>query len=393
MTRAQPTRTRTEDLLLDLFAAGVDAVAGRPATARALRSIALGDQIRILAFGKAADAMVQGALPALSGCLSAGLVVTKYGHLSETTRDHPLLDCIESAHPVPDENSLKAGDAVCRFVSETPDDAHLLVLISGGGSALVESLIDGLDLEDLRQRTGTLISSGADIGEINRQRRELSRIKGGGLLELIGPARVTQLLISDVPGDHVDDIASGPFVAGDGSSARALACDIDTHIIASNTVARAAVAKRAEALGLQVVSHDGSLDGDIHDAAERLMAALPDSPGQVVIFGGEPTVVLPEKPGRGGRNQQLAALMAQQLRGHHDLAVLVCGTDGTDGPTDAAGGVVDCQRVSGADAAELQDAINRADTGRWLEAHDALVRTGPTGTNVMDLAIVLRLTV
>lgn len=371
------------DCLRELFAAGVDAVGGREATARALQSIDVGDRVRLLAFGKAADAMVQGALPALEQRLTEGLLVTKYGHVTSASHDHPRITCLESAHPVPDLASLRAGEAVLRFVKATSEGEHLLVLISGGGSALVESLNDGIGLDDLQRRTDALLASGAAIGEINQERRKLSRIKGGGLLDAIGGGRVTQLLISDVPGDQLSDIASGPLIATEASGE----LQIETHIIASNVIARRAVAGRAESMGLCVVDSDGSLHGDVNVVADRMFDALPKHASEVVIFGGEPTVVLPASPGRGGRNQHLAALMAKRMCVREHTAVLVCGTDGSDGPTDAAGGLVDSDEMNTQSVAELDRAIRCADTGPWLERAGALIRTGPTGTNVMDLAI------
>jgi len=180
------SNTESEQHLREIFAAAIAAVGGQQATSAALERIQLGERVRLLAFGKAADAMAQGALEQLGNRLQAGLLVTKHGHLDASVQRHPLIEYHEAAHPVPDAASLKAGDAVCRFVAETPDTDHLLVLISGGGSALVESLIDGLTLTDLQARTDELLASGAAIGEINRERRRLSRIKGGRLLSMLG---------------------------------------------------------------------------------------------------------------------------------------------------------------------------------------------------------------
>ena len=167
---------------------------------------------------------------------------------------------------------------------------------------------------------------------------------------------------------------------------------VDTRTVASNAIARAAVVDAARARGLVALDAGDLLDGDVRGAPDRLLDALAGAPRvDVLVAGGEPTVVLPASPGRGGRNQQLAALLAGRLAAGADGATwLVCGTDGTDGPTDAAGGVVDAGTVAAASGSDLDAALARADAGPWLEAAGALVRTGPTGTNVMDLAIAVR---
>jgi len=387
--------------LRTMFAAGIEAVSGEAATRRACRALDIAAPIRLVAFGKAAGSMARGALDALDdrertgGRVVDALVISKHGHLDETLRRDPRLVCLESSHPVPDRDSLAAGGALLARLGDVADDEHLLVLISGGGSALVEALVEGVDLSGLRARTEALLGNGAAIGEINRVRRGLSRIKGGGALAACGGCGITQLLISDVPGDVVTDIASGPFVApdtdaGTGTGARA----VDTRVIASNAIARRAAAGAATGLGYTVLDHDGSLDGDIDAVRVRVEAGLPDEPGTVRIWGGEPTVSLPASPGRGGRNQHLAASLVPMLALHHAarIAVLVCGTDGTDGPTDAAGGLVDGDSLVRGTAAGVDLAVRlaAADSGTWLEAAGALVRTGPTGTNVMDLAIAVR---
>ncbi len=392
MTDAAHLGLACEQQLRKIFDAAIAAVGGKQATSAALERLVLGERIRLLAFGKAADAMVQGALPHIGERMQAGLLITKHGHLEPGTRSHPLIECHEAGHPVPDAASLKAGEAVCRFVTETADSEHLLVLISGGGSALVESLVDGLDLSDLQARTDALLASGAPIGDINRERRSLSRIKGGGLLSMLGECPVTQLLISDVPGDKLADIASGPMVPdrNHGHGDDQTLSRVETHLVATNTLARAAAAEHARSLGFVVRAVDGSLDGDVNEVADRLMEIRPQAAGEIVISGGEPTVVLPPNPGRGGRNQHLAALMAHHIAGDADAVALVCGTDGTDGPTDAAGGIVNGDTVVAAGAETLATALQQANAGEWLESAGALVRTGPTGTNVMDLALFAR---
>ena len=411
-----PGRSPEDDpraLALALFRAGVDAVSGETAVARELGRMAaepaaLGTRVRLVAFGKAADAMARGALEILGERLVGGLVATKHGHLTEAVRAHPRLRALEASHPVPDASSLAAGEALLDELRAAGPDEHLLVLVSGGGSALVEALVDGVDLAELRRRTDALLAGGAAIGDINRERRALSRIKGGALLDEVRAGRVTQMLISDVPGDRLGDIASGPLVppgAVPGTPARtAGGATVDTRLVATNGIAREAVVAAAAARDLVAADAGTLLDGDVGAAPGKLRAALAAAPGaRVLVAGGEPTVVLPPAPGRGGRNQQLAALIARDLAAGTDASEaaagrgadtvwLVCGTDGTDGPTDAAGGVVDAgtRARAGACGLDLDAALAAADTGPWLEAAGALVRTGPTGTNVMDLAIAVR---
>ena len=224
------------DTLLALHAAGVEAVGGRQTVRRALADIDCGPAVRVAALGKAASAMALGARESLGDTLRSGLVLTKYAHLEPDLVADARFVCRESAHPVPDEASLEAGEALVDFVRAVADDEHLLVLVSGGASALVEQLVDGMTLEDLRQRTDALLADGAAIGEINRVRRSVSAIKGGGMLAHLGECRVTQLLISDVPGDRPGDIGSGPFVAdaADGG------CAGETEATAKNGHERAA---------------------------------------------------------------------------------------------------------------------------------------------------------
>jgi len=383
---------RAVETLRALHAAGLEAVGGRQATRRALEGIDAGPCVYLAALGKAAAAMALGAREALGETLRSALVVTKYDHLEEALLADARFRCLESAHPVPDAASLAAGEALLRFVGDVPDEGHLLVLVSGGTSALVERLIDGMTLETLRARTDALLAGGVPIGEINRERRRLSALKGGGALAHVGRCRVTQLLVSDVPGDRPEDIGSGPFVAPPKAGARPPA--VDTRVVASSAIAQAAVVAEAERRGLPVVQPVGSLDGDIGEVAERLAARLldPDAAPGVYVWGGEPTVVLPSNPGRGGRNQHLALALATRIVGRDDITALVAATDGSDGPTGDAGGIVDGATLERGEALGLDAAaaLAAADAGDWLERAGALVTTGPTGTNVMDLAIAVR---
>ncbi|MFK7762193.1 MAG: DUF4147 domain-containing protein [Roseobacter sp.] len=362
--------------LTTLFDAGVRAVRGDTSVAVALvqRQSAVPDQI--VAVGKAANAM---ALAAASAYPDAPvLIVTKYDH-SIGAPAHA--EVIEAAHPVLDENSIRAGTRLLEVVSKMPKGSDLLMLVSGGASALAEAPMDGLDLAGLKARATEMLGSGADIHAMNKLRVTLSQIKGGKLLAQFKGARVRTLAISDVEGDALSVIGSGI-----GNAPPEPQFAFEPQIVASNAIARAAVAEAALAQGLAVETNIETLYDDINALGPRLGHAITSGKGGLHLWGGEPTVVLPQNPGRGGRNQALALILAREIAGRDDIRILVAGTDGTDGPTDAAGAIVDGHtwEASGAEA------LRRADAGTWLDAKGALLRTGPTGTNVMDLVIALK---
>lgn len=386
-------RDQRKETLLQLFQAGVDAVGGFQATQRALSQERFSGPVQLVAVGKAADAMVQGAMAVLGDNLVSGLVVTKHDHLSDELRSDARLECIESGHPVPDEHSLHAGARVYDFVSKVPQDGELVFLVSGGASALVEHLDNELTLADLKEATDKLLASGAPIGEMNRQRRQMSLIKGGKLASVL-KCNVLQLLISDVPGDVMGDIGSGLLIpdAITGMHGKLPVWQrVSTKIIASSSIAQTAVANAATANGLQLQQASGNLDGDIHEVSERVANILATADSGIYIWGGEPTVKLPENPGRGGRNQHLALSLASTAAAHGNLSVLVCGTDGTDGPTADAGGLVDetSTALAAEHAVDVATSLQLADAGSALAKLDMLVTTGPTGTNVMDLCIAI----
>ncbi|MGA9251865.1 MAG: DUF4147 domain-containing protein [Roseobacter sp.] len=364
------------DLLKPLFETGVAAVRGDAAVSRALNNIGMARPDQIVAVGKAATAMAAAAHAIYPE--APLLIVTKYGHAVDAP---PAAEVIEASHPVLDSNSVKAGSRLLEVVSEMPAGSHLLMLVSGGASALAEAPVDGLDLEGLKNRTTEMLGSGADIHAMNKVRKTLSRIKGGKLLAAFSGAEVTTLAISDVEGDTLSVIGSGI-----GDAPRNRAFNFAPHIVASNAIARDAVARAAKALDIPVQTNAETLYDDIETLGPRLAQTLLSGPAGLHLWGGEPTVVLPENPGQGGRNQALALIIAREISGQSGISVLVAGTDGTDGPTDAAGALVDTNtwQPSG------REALERADAGRWLEEHNALLKTGPTGTNVMDLVIAFK---
>lgn len=360
----------TRDIALTLWRAGVAAVDGYAATRAALTGAQRPELI--LAVGKAAAGMTRAALEHFPG--TPALVVTKDGH-AQGLPDGARL--IEAAHPVPDDRSLTGGAALREAVRQMPSGSHLLLLVSGGASSLAEDLVPGTSLDDLADLNRRLLSEGLDIIAMNVRRRGISRIKGGGLLSGFGGAAAQVLAISDVPGDDIAVIGSGIGAAPE-TCGFAYAC----RIVASNAIARKAA---AGASPLPVLENAQSLHDDLPKIAARLGPRLRTMAPGVMILGGEPTVVLPQHPGRGGRNQALALALAEHIAGT-DVAVVVGGTDGSDGPTGDAGGIVDAA-TWGPGASE---ALARADSGTFLATRNALLTTGPTGTNVMDLLVAVR---
>lgn len=367
--------TRRDDVLA-IWQAGVAAVGGYCATQTALRDQSQVTPDQIIAVGKAAGAMMRAALDHY-GAVPA-LVVTKDGH-GEGLPPHVRL--IEAAHPVPDERSLAGGRAIRQTVAAMAPGSALLLLVSGGASSLAEDLVAGKTLEDLQALNRHLLAAGLDITAMNVERRKVSRLKGGGLLGHFGGAKLRVLAISDVPGDDLAIIGSGI-----GSAPGAVDFDFRAQIVASNRIAREAAATKAQGMGWDVLANTEALHDDLEVLARTLGPRIKAMGKGVMIFGGEPTVVLPSNPGRGGRNQALALALAREIAGAGGLSIIVGGTDGSDGPTDAAGAIVDGS-TWGPGAAE---ALKAADSGTYLEARAALLSTGPTGTNVMDLLVALR---
>lgn len=377
MTTAENADARL--LLTRLWWAGVDAVRGDRCTQTALEEAKLHKPDTIIAVGKAACAMAVAAYDHFDDN-TPGLIVTKYGHAQDVELP-PSAEVIESAHPVPDAQSLIAGQQLIEMVEKQPPGSHLLFLVSGGASALAEAPIDGLTLDDIIAKNTQLLASGQDIHAMNKSRIETSQIKGGKLLARFRGSHVTVMAMSDVEGDAMGIIGSGIGDLPKGCSFTGTA-----QIVASNAIARAAVAQKAQELGVEVCLNEETLYEKVEEVAPRIGAALKAGSHGLYIWGGEPTVRLPENPGRGGRNQALALTVAREIVGDDNTVALVAGTDGSDGPTQDAGGFADGV-LWGRRAAE---ALAAADSGTYLAAHDALFTCGPTGTNVMDLALALK---
>lgn len=388
MGRATLARQR---LLLELLQAGLDRVAGRRCVREALLArppAPAGVPVWAAAVGKGASAMGLGAVDALGPSLERLLIVTKSGHLDPQLQTVPGMEAHESAHPVPDERSLAAGQRLLDWVSALPAAVAPLFLISGGASSLVEVLEPGVSLGTLAQISARGLADGVPIGELNARRASLSRLKGGRLAARLAGRPATALFLSDVPDDDPAVIGSGLL----GPAASGVDC-IDRLIVASVDQAIEGVAMAAMQRGLTVECARQRFDGEATRLAARFTHELLIGSTQVRVWGGESTVRLPARPGRGGRNQHLALAAAKLLSDYPQLLLLAAGTDGTDGPTDVAGGLVDadtCARVMMA-GLDPDDCLSRADSGTALAAAGALVHTGPTGTNVADLVIGLKL--
>ena len=402
-------------LLLDGYRAALDAASSRASVRRRLA-----DEMSIaprfaFAVGKAAPAMMAGAFDVLGERIERALVLTKHGHTGEVLDPSWPVEVIESSHPVPDGSCLVAGRALVEFIDGIPADAEVLALASGGASALVEVLPDGFDASDLARVNKYLLAEGHPIGAINRVRKRISRIKGGRLAQRIAPRRTLNLAISDVPGDDPKVIGSGLLVAhseedlaigdldlpswlvemGLGapplSDREATDC-IRTEVIAGPADARAAAVGVCRATGIDVMEHPDLLDGDALEAGRRIGREIARGRPVARVWASETTVVLPRNPGRGGRCQSLALAAALEIRASAGVCVLAAGTDGSDGPGVDAGALVDAGTVARGIAAGLdpERCLRAADAGTFLEASGDLVRTGPTGTNVMDLVVAMK---
>lgn len=368
-------------ILEKLFFAGLDAVSGNTSVQAFCATNRLKKPDRVLAIGKAAGSMYLG-LSEEFKINSEALIITKHGHIDAGLVENNNLQIIESAHPMPTAVSLEAGRAAINFIEEMDGQSKLLMLVSGGASALVENLKDGHSLEELIILNEECLVGGDDIATINKKRTALSTIKNGGLLSRFKGEAVEVLAVSDVKGDAISVIGSG--IGAKGALDRAY----QSHIVASNKVAREAIAEKAKRLGINTVKNEEHLYGDIEDVAQNIYQAVQSGPAGLYIFGGEPTIKLPDNPGKGGRNQALALILARLSQGKSDLFFLVAGTDGTDGPTDAAGGFVDAETYSYPD---VDNAIQSADSATFLNQSGYQFVTGPTGTNVMDIALALKL--
>jgi hydroxypyruvate reductase len=372
--------------------------------------------VAIVAIGKAATSMMEGAVIELGDQVQHGLIITKSGHCHYKDSELRNIHCIEAGHPVPDQRSLDAGQKLITFLEQQSPEVTVLFLISGGSSALVEMLSPEISLADWQRINEWLLASGLDIQQMNRVRTAMSTLKGGRLAKCLEGSKVLNLMISDVPGDETYIIGSG-LLSPCPESARILphlpgwierllevqqpipsATDkcfdlVDTRVIATLHDAIHAAGQAAKKAGFHVRVHEALIQGDAESTGRKLARKLCNSEPGVMIWGGETTITLPPNPGVGGRNQHLALAAAMELNGNEHCWFLAAGTDGSDGPTNYAGALVDGGTVSRGISAGLSPelALSKADAGRFLEASHDLISTGPTGTNVMDLIIGLKI--
>ncbi len=382
--------------------------------------------------GKATPRMAVALESILGDRITAGLINTKYEHSEPLTQ----IETVECGHPVPDLAGVEGTNRILALLEEADEHTLVICLLSGGGSAILPAPCEGITLEDKQETTRLLLSCGANIVELNAVRKHLSRVKGGGLARMAFPATVVALMLSDVIGDPLDVIASGPTVP-DSSTYKTCAeifskyeltdslpatvaerlklglsgevgdtpkpgdealSRVQNVVVGSNGLAVFAAHEKAVELGYNTLVLTTRLEGEAREIAhvysaigkEILSSGTPVAPPACVIAGGETTVTV-RGSGKGGRNQEIALAGAQQIAGWSPLVLFSGGTDGTDGPTDAAGAVSDGQTMERAEEAELSsnEYLRNNDAYHFFKALDDLVMTGPTGTNVADVAFVL----
>ncbi|MGE3540568.1 MAG: glycerate kinase [Candidatus Tectimicrobiota bacterium] len=389
--------------------------------------------IYVVGAGKAGATMAQGLELVLGERLSAGAVTVKYAHLAPLSR----VRLYEAAHPVPDAAGVRAAEAIITLARQAGPDDLVFCLLSGGGSALLPAPSAGITLAEKQHVTSLLLACGATIDEINVIRKHISQLKGGQLARLVAPARLVTLVLSDVVGDRLDVIASGPTVpdpttfhdclallaryqlleslpasvlahlqAGQAGrlpetpkAADPIFARTHTVTIGSNFLALQAARAAAQQRGYHTLLLSSCIEGEARQIA-RVYAAIareirqhgvPVAPPACIIAGGETTVTLQQDGGLGGRNQEGALAAALAIAGLPRVVLLNAGTDGTDGPTPAAGALVDGETVQRARACGLVPDmfLQRHDSYHFFQALDELLITGPTGTNVMDMHILL----
>ena len=427
---------------LDIFRAALDAVdpydAVRRHTTRIISVYRDGRFTRLYAvsIGKAAFPMMHAAADDLGNRIERGIVLTKYGHAEKGVLPGHIT-VLEAGHPVPDENGLFAAHQILSMLDETDDRTLVLCLLSGGASALLVAPYGSITLAEKQQVTQLLLKAGADIFELNTVRKHLSCVKGGRLAERAYPARVVSLILSDVIGDPLDVIASGPTAPDastyenafavirkygledrapkavlqllrDGSNGAVpetpkrddpMFARVENTIIGSNRKATEAAQKRAQELGFEATILGCEFQGEASDVgrmlAQKALAARREMAGNnnkkiCLIAGGETTVKV-KGNGLGGRNMEMALVVAQEIAGSDGITFLSAGTDGTDGPTDAAGAVVNGTTIAEARTAGLDpdSYLSNNNSYNFFKPINGLIITGPTGTNVMDVHIVL----
>lgn len=392
------------------------------------------NKIHVIGFGKAACPMMKATEDSVDNVHEA-VVITKYGHCNYYSYKSKKINIFEGSHPIPDENGLKGTEEIMNLLKNSFERTLIVCLISGGGSALLVSPYESITLDEKQNLTELLLKAGANIFELNTVRKHISRVKGGRLAEIAYPARMISLILSDVIGNRLDVIASGPTSPDTTTYNYALQVlekhhvreksprsivevlekgkkgiipetpkegnkifeRLENVIIGSNKIALMAVQEEAEKQGFAVEVVSSELSGEAKDVGRWLARkALQVKNSQTVkrpiciISGGETTVTVTGK-GVGGRNMELALSFAQEIEGIHGITLLSAGTDGTDGPTDAAGAIVNGQTVIKAKTHGIspEKYLEDNDSYSFFKKIDELFTTGPTGTNVMDIQIII----
>ena len=430
------------DELISIFKAGVDAVNPYKLILQSLKidcnilnikdvsyDLSRFNNIIVIGAGKATASMAQAVEKVIGDKISDGLIVVKYEHTSPLKK----IRQIEAGHPLPDEAGLKGTEEILKLLEGADEKTLVICLLSGGGSALLVSPLDGITLDEKKEVNRFLLSVGARINEVNAVRKHLSKIKGGRLSEISHPATLITLILSDVIGDKLDVIASGPTVPGNSTFKdamdviekynlvdklpenvirllnRGLMGEIgDTpkaefeknrvFIIGSLKYALAAAKEKAVSMGYETEIISSELQGEARDVGRWLTEKAKGIKGiRCLISGGETTVTV-KGNGEGGRNQELALAFAIEIEGMKGITMLSAGTDGTDGPTDAAGAIVDGETVIKTRELGLNPNHYLADNDSYnffkkldfLSGERFHMTTGPTGTNVMDIQIILK---
>ena len=379
-----------------------------------------GKKVYLVAIGKAAWTMAKAASDYLGEKIEKGIVITKYDH---SKGELPRVEIFEAGHPAPDKNGVIATQKALALIEDLQTGETVLFLVSGGGSALFEVPIDGTTLDELATLNNDLLASGADIVEVNMIRKRLSKVKAGRFAGACKPASVFAVVLSDVLGDRLDTIASGPAAPDASTCADAMAVvakynlkltqlqktylsqetpkqldNVKTHVIGSVRLLCESAAKSARELGFKPYVLTTMLNGEAKEAGRFLASIATCTMAGVnhfkrpcaIIVGGE-TVVNLKGTGRGGRNQELALAASIGISGIKNTLIFSLSSDGTDGPTDAAGGIVDGLTV--ARLKKLNHDVNKIldnnDAYHGLKAAHGLIITGPTGTNVNDVAVIL----
>lgn len=391
------------------------------------------ERLIVIGAGKGAAPMARAIEELLGSRLHGGAIIVKYEHLDELQN----IILHEAGHPLPDENTIRFTNELVDLISELNENDCVIVLLTGGGSALMESLPDSITLTDLQHLSKALLACSAGIHEINCVRKHISRVKGGQLARLISPARCITLALSDVIGDDLSVIASGPTHSDKTTFADALDIlakykimervpfsvvshleagrsgtlpetpkpdnavfdKVENIIIGSNRLALRSAARVATELGYNTMILTSMIDGEAREIAKMMaaiirevqMTGMPAKRPACLLFGGEPTVHLTGQ-GKGGRNQELALAVAIAMRSVDQLYLFAsCGSDGTDGPTDAAGAIVsvDTLKKAAVLAMDPVEYLTNNDAYNFFNPISGLIKTGPTRTNVMDIVLAL----